>query len=196
MHRGPDEAEGRIPSGADRLVERRPEARPAGTAVELRARREEIEIAAGAGEVAAPLLMQELAGEGTLSCALPQHGELLGAQKLAPFGVGMRDLESAIGVLGARRHPPERGGEGGQPQSARRQEKPPRHHDEVSQRIQPEAGEAPWRSSPWLWKIRAKAANCYGRRHHMRVIPARLRLVTVQHGRACRASDVSPYTVR
>ena len=80
------------------LVERRPEARPAGAAVELRRRREEVEVAAGAGEDAAPLLVQQRAGERPLGALLAQHRILVGGQQSTPLRVGADD----VGLLGSR----------------------------------------------------------------------------------------------
>src|ERR1700675_3287069 len=63
MHRCPHRAERSIPGGADRLFQWRPKARPAGAAVVLRGRGEQVEVATRAGEISAPLLMKKRAGE-------------------------------------------------------------------------------------------------------------------------------------
>ena len=47
----------------------------------------------GAGEGAAPLLVEQRAREGALGGLAPQHRILVGLQQLAPFRVGVRDLE-------------------------------------------------------------------------------------------------------
>src|SRR5258708_27253365 len=90
---GSHHAEGRILGRHDRSLNRRPEAWPAGSAVEFRGRGEQVEVTARASEVASTLLVKQRAGEGVLGRALAQHGKLVGRQELAPLGVGMRDLE-------------------------------------------------------------------------------------------------------
>jgi hypothetical protein len=107
MHGGPDQAEGGVAGGADRLLQGGPETRPAGAAVELRGRGECIKAAPGAGEEIPPLLVQQRAGERPLGRGLAQHGVLDRGQQMAPFGVGMGDLEHLVGVRGA--YPPRRG---------------------------------------------------------------------------------------
>src|SRR5258708_8899971 len=88
---GSHHAEGRVPDRPDSPLDRRPEAWPAGSAVVLRGRGEQVEVTARASEVASPLLVQQRAGEGALGPALAQHCKLVGRQALAPLGVGMRD---------------------------------------------------------------------------------------------------------
>src|SRR5271157_1015727 len=58
-HRGADHSVGPVVVGIHRIVERRPEARPAGAAVELGRGREKVGGAAGAGENPLPFLMQK-----------------------------------------------------------------------------------------------------------------------------------------
>ena len=102
MDGSPHHAEGRVPGRADRILQRRPEARPAGAAVELGGRGEQVEVAARAGEVAAPFLVKERARERTLGRALAQHRVLIGRQKLAPLGIGMDDREGFDRPRGGR----------------------------------------------------------------------------------------------
>src|SRR5712691_5743391 len=93
-----------IGGGADRPVDRRPKARPAGAAVELRGRLEQRQVAPGAGECATRVLLVQGARAGGLGSVLAEHPVLLGRQRRPPLGVGLRDLER-LG-LGHRKHPP------------------------------------------------------------------------------------------
>src|SRR5579872_5942417 len=86
-YRGADHAEGTVLVGADRIVERGPEARPAGAAVELGRGGEQVEVAAGAGENALPMLIQKRTAERRLRPFLAQDRVLLGGELAAPFGV-------------------------------------------------------------------------------------------------------------
>ena len=80
-----------------RVLQRRPEARPAGVAVELGLGGEQRELATGAGEGAGAVLLVERARIGALGALPPQHRILGGRQQGAPFRVGMRDLEALVG---------------------------------------------------------------------------------------------------
>src|SRR3546814_15952762 len=73
MHLGARIAEVAVGRGADRAFERRPEARPAGAAVELGLARIARERAAGADEGAGALFPVERAGEGELARRLAQY---------------------------------------------------------------------------------------------------------------------------
>src|SRR5262245_28115339 len=75
------------------VVERLPEARPAGTAVELRLGGEQGKVAAGTGEGAATMLVDERARARALRAVLAQDAELLGREQLPPLGLGVRHLE-------------------------------------------------------------------------------------------------------
>src|SRR5580700_11504231 len=97
-HRRAGHAPGMVRVLVDRLVEWRPEARPAGAAIELGRGRKGVKITAGAGENAFPLLMQKRAGERALGPFLAQDRVLIGRQSRAPVGVGADD----VGVLGSR----------------------------------------------------------------------------------------------
>src|ERR1700689_2502348 len=126
MHGRSDHTIGLVLGRSDRFVDRRPEARPTRAAVEFRRRGEVVKVASGAGEDAAPFLMQQWAGEGPLGSRLTKHGVLVGRQQLAPFLIGVRDLEGLGGRDGAI--PPR--------QTSRRrtdrpdqQKKPPCQHD-------------------------------------------------------------------
>src|SRR6266851_1248412 len=100
---GSHHAEAHILGRPDSSLDRRPEAWPAGAAVEFRGRGEQVEVTARASEVASPLLVQQRAGEGALGRTHAQHCKLVGRQELAPLGVGMRDLE---GLTPRRSDPP------------------------------------------------------------------------------------------
>src|SRR5712672_1086793 len=89
---GSHHAEARVPDRPDSPLDRRPEAWPAGSAVEFRGRGKQVEVTSRAGKVTSPLLVQQRAGEGALGPALAQHRKLVGRQELAPLGVRMRDL--------------------------------------------------------------------------------------------------------
>src|SRR5262249_39834401 len=94
----PRHEEGRILGRADGVLQRRPEARPTRAAIELRRRGEKVEVAARAGEIAAPMLVEQRARESLLGRALPQHGILLGCQELVPFVIGMGYREGFVGT--------------------------------------------------------------------------------------------------
>src|SRR5271169_6355397 len=84
-------AEGVVLRFIDGVLERGPEARPSGAAFEFGLRRIERQIAAGAGKCSGAVLFQERTGERPLGPLVPQHLVSIGAQKLAPFLVGMGD---------------------------------------------------------------------------------------------------------
>src|SRR6201999_1693964 len=73
----------------------------AGAALELGVRREQRQIAGGAGEDALALLVIERAGAGALGTVLAQHVVLLRVEPLAPLGVG--DL-AEVDILRCRCH--------------------------------------------------------------------------------------------
>src|SRR6185437_3712759 len=89
---------GPVHMGVHGIVERGPEARPAGAAVELGRRREQVIAAAGAGENALPLLMQKRRGERPLGPVLAEDRILIGGEPAAPFGVGIDEMVLAGGV--------------------------------------------------------------------------------------------------
>src|SRR5262245_5820313 len=93
MYGGPDHAVCGVPAGADRLVERGPETRPAGATVELGCRGEQIQVAANTSEIAATLFVQEWARKGTFGRALPKHRILVRREPPLPVGVGPGHLE-------------------------------------------------------------------------------------------------------
>src|SRR5439155_24632337 len=87
-----------------RLVLGLPEARPARTGVELRARREQDGAAAGAAVGAVVVVVDELAGEGRLGARLAQHLVLGRRELAAPLLVGLADFRThRASVVGSDR---------------------------------------------------------------------------------------------
>src|SRR5205823_3284283 len=73
----------------DGALERRPEARPAGAALEFRVGRKQRRAAAGALERAGSLFAVEPARPRTLGAVLAEHVKLIGCQFALPVGVGV-----------------------------------------------------------------------------------------------------------
>src|SRR6478609_1078355 len=73
MHFGAHGAEREVRARRDGLVERRPEARPAGMAVEFRARRKQVEPAAGAGKAPRAMLVVERTRVRAFGAFVTQH---------------------------------------------------------------------------------------------------------------------------
>ena len=103
MHFGARHAERRVLGFADGIVERLPEARPAGAALVFGVRGEQRQVAAGAGEDALALFLQQRARTRPLGAVLAQDLILLRRQLRAPFGVGLFDLEFLGGLRRRRR---------------------------------------------------------------------------------------------
>src|SRR5437588_2751109 len=93
VHSRPVHPERSVLRRSDGIVERRPETRPAGTAVEFRRRGEEVEAATGAGESARAMFLKERTGERPFRRALAQHRILIGGQKLLPLIIAVSDFE-------------------------------------------------------------------------------------------------------
>src|SRR5205085_8438738 len=89
---GPQHAEGAVFGLADGVIERLIEARPAGAALELGLRGEQRQVAAGAGEDALAMLVEERARTRPFSALLAQDIILLRRQLRAPLRVGLLDL--------------------------------------------------------------------------------------------------------
>src|SRR3546814_9108687 len=81
-------AELAVGRGADRIFQRRPEARPAGAAVIFGLARIERQLAACAQENAGAMLVVQGAGKGPLGRRLAQHAKLHRGEPLFPFGLG------------------------------------------------------------------------------------------------------------
>src|SRR5688572_22225837 len=77
---------------ADGIVDRRPEARPPGTAVELCIRGEKFQTATSADKPPLPLLDVQRAGPSALGPVLAKHVKLFRRQGLPPFLVGVDDV--------------------------------------------------------------------------------------------------------
>src|SRR6202048_104248 len=95
---GPQHPKGAVFGLADGVVERLIKTRPAGAALEFRLRGEQRQGAAGAGEDALAMLLEQLARSRTLGALLAQDLVLLRRQLRAPFRIGLFDLEFFRGV--------------------------------------------------------------------------------------------------
>src|SRR3954452_2904971 len=102
MDFGAQHAEGAVLGLADRVLQRLPETRPAGAALELGIGREQRQVAAGAGERALAMFFQQRARTRPLGALLAQDVILHWGELRAPFGVGLLDLEFFRGLR--RRH--------------------------------------------------------------------------------------------
>src|SRR5712664_2391524 len=100
---GPQHPEGAVFGLADGVVERLIETRPAGAALEFRLRGEQRQVAAGAGEDALAMLLEQRARTRALGALLTQDLVLLRRQLRAPLRIGLFDLEFLAGVC--RRSP-------------------------------------------------------------------------------------------
>jgi len=102
MHGRAHHAERSVLGGFDCVLERRPKARPPGSAVELRARREQDKVAAPARENTWSVFVQQRTRECRLRATLSQHRILFGRQPLPPLVVanvtGRRLGRSACGT--------------------------------------------------------------------------------------------------
>ena len=103
MNFGAQHAEGAVLGLADGVFERLVEARPAGAALEFGLGGEQRQVAAGAGEDALAVLLQQRARARALGALLAQDFILLRRQLRAPFGVGLFDLEFLGGLRRAWR---------------------------------------------------------------------------------------------
>src|SRR6185312_3546363 len=93
MHLGAAHKEAPVGLGFDRVLKRRPEARPAGAAVEFGAGVEQRLTTAGAVIDPGAILLVERARAGAFGAMLAQHPVLLRGQPLAPFLVAQRYLQ-------------------------------------------------------------------------------------------------------
>src|SRR5690606_33326164 len=96
MHLGARIAELVVGGLAHRVVERLPEAGPAGAAVVLGGGVEEWQVAALAGEDAGAVLVEQRRGPGALGRLLAEHGVFELIELGAPLGFGLLDLERAL----------------------------------------------------------------------------------------------------
>src|ERR1700730_3507947 len=120
---GPQHPESAVFGLADGVIERLVKTRPAGAALEFRLRREQRQVAAGAGEYALAVLLEQRARSWPLGALLAQNLILLRRQLRAPFRIGLVDLELLRGVGRRSAQPPEgrkaeQTGDGRQPNTA------------------------------------------------------------------------------
>src|SRR5205807_10529557 len=104
---GAQHAEHPIFGLAEGVIERLIEARPAGAALELGLRGEQRQVAAGAGEDALAMLVEERARTRPFGALLAQDIILLRRQLRAPLRVGLLDLELFGGLRRLRPQPTE-----------------------------------------------------------------------------------------
>src|SRR6267143_1020886 len=104
---GSQHPEGAVFGLADGVLERLIKTRPAGAALEFRLRGEQRQVAAGAGEDALAMLLEQRARSRTLGALLAQDVILLRRQLRAPFRIGLFDLEFLRGVRGRSSQPAE-----------------------------------------------------------------------------------------
>src|SRR6266550_1587473 len=109
MNFGPQHPQGPVFGLADGVLERLIKTRPAGAALEFRLRSEQRQVAAGAGEDALAMLLEQRARSRTLGALLAQDVILLRRQLRAPFRIGLFDLEFLRGVCRGSPQPSEGG---------------------------------------------------------------------------------------
>src|SRR5262249_8854298 len=98
-HRGAGHAERTVLALVHRVLQRRPETRPAGAALEFGLGREQRQVATGAAESAVAMLVEQRAGERPLGAFPAEHVKLFRRQQLAPLIVTMGHFVNA--ALGA-----------------------------------------------------------------------------------------------
>src|SRR3984893_16371218 len=106
---GPQHPKGAVFGLADGVVERLIKTRPAGAALEFRLRGEQRQVAAGAGEDALAMLLEQRARPRALGALLAQDLILLRGELCAPLRVGLFDLEFLRGLGRRGAQPAERG---------------------------------------------------------------------------------------
>src|SRR5229473_2465934 len=106
---GPQHPESPVFGFANGVLQRLVETRPAGTALEFRLRGEQRQVAAGAGEDALAMLLEQRARSRPLGAFLAQDFVLLRRQLRAPLRVGLFDLEF-LRSIGRRSSQPAEGG--------------------------------------------------------------------------------------
>ena len=113
MHLGANHAVAAIDGLADIALDRGIEARPARAALELGLGRKQRQVAAGAGENALAVLLQQRTGAGPLGAMIAQDLILLRCELGTPLGLRLCDLELLRGLLsglGRRGSQPAEGG--------------------------------------------------------------------------------------
>src|SRR6202051_1310688 len=106
---GPHHPKGAVFGLADGVLERLIKTRPAGAAFIFRLRGEQRQVAAGAGEDALAMLLEQRARSRALGAFLAQDFILLRRQLCAPLRVGLFDLEFLRGLSRRAPQPAERG---------------------------------------------------------------------------------------
>src|SRR5260370_1147356 len=106
---GPQHPKSTVFGLADGVLERLIKTRPAGAALVFGLRGEQRQIAAGAGEDALAMLLEQRARTGALGAFLAQDFVLLRRQLRAPLRVGLFDLELLRGVCRGSAQPTEGG---------------------------------------------------------------------------------------
>src|SRR5580704_17843580 len=109
MNFGPQHPQGAVLGLADRVLERLIKTRPTGAALEFRLRGEQRQVAAGTGEDALAMLLEQRAGPWALGAFLAQDVILLRRQLRAPFRIGLFDLEFLRGLCRGAAQPLEGG---------------------------------------------------------------------------------------
>src|SRR4051812_27760762 len=112
MHLGAEHAVGPVLGLADIALDRLVEARPSGAALELGVGGEQRQVAAGAGEDALAVFLEQRAGARSLGAFLAQNFILLRRELGAPLGVGLLDLEFLGGLLAGLGRGPSQPAEG------------------------------------------------------------------------------------
>src|SRR5882724_1148411 len=124
---GPHHAVGPVFGLADPVLNRLIKARPSGAALILRLRGEQRQVAAGAGEGALAMLLEQRARPRALGAFLAQDFILLRRQLRAPLRVGLFDLELLGGLCRRTLQPPE-GGKAKKTRDGREQDTAVNHH--------------------------------------------------------------------
>ena len=93
MDLGAQHAEGAVLGRADGILQRLVKTWPAGAALEFRLRREQRQVATGAGEDSLAMLLEQRTGPGALGALLAQDLILLRRELGTPFRVGLLDFE-------------------------------------------------------------------------------------------------------
>src|SRR6202043_1978031 len=128
MNFGPQHPEGAVFGLADGIFKRLPKTRPAGAALIFRFRGEQRQIAAGAGEDALAMLLEQRAAPRAFGAFLAQDFILLRRQLRAPFCIGLFDLEFLRGIC-RRTSQPAEGGKAQQTGDAGEQDTAVNHDD-------------------------------------------------------------------
>src|SRR3981081_4296866 len=105
----PQHPKGAVLGLADGIGQRLIKKWPAGAALEFRLRGEQRQVAAGAGEDALAMLLEQRARTRALGALLAQDFILLRRQLRAPFRIGLFDLEFLRGVCRRGSQPSEGG---------------------------------------------------------------------------------------